>query len=87
MSDERLVSAATVARVLGEDPPRRPEPLLPERYGLLPLAEAKELFERDYLVQKLRECDHSVAKAAQAAGIHPSGLHAKIKKLEIDPHR
>ncbi len=87
MSDERLVSAATVARVLGEDPPRRPEPLLPERYGSLPLAEAKELFERDYLVQKLRECDHSVAKAAQAAGIHPSGLHAKIKKLEIDPHR
>ena len=51
------------------------------RYGSLDLAEAKELFERDYLVQKLRECDYNVAKAADASGIHPSGLHAKIKKL------
>ena len=88
MSDESLVPAATVERVLGTGaPPPRPEPLVPDRYGSKPLAEAKELFERDYLAQKLRECDYSVAKAAEAAGIHPSGLHAKIKKLEIGPER
>jgi transcriptional regulator of acetoin/glycerol metabolism len=35
-------------------------------------------------VQRLRECDYNVARAAEASGIHPSGLHAKIKKLGIE---
>ena len=49
--------------------------------------EAKELFERDYLAEKLRECDYNVARAAEASGIHPSGLHAKIKKFGIEQER
>jgi two-component system, NtrC family, nitrogen regulation response regulator NtrX len=87
MSDERLVSEATVAKVLGEGASPKPEPLVASRYGELPFAEAKELFERDYLVQKLRECDYNVAKAADVSGIHPSGLHAKIKKFGIEQER
>jgi two-component system, NtrC family, nitrogen regulation response regulator NtrX len=87
MSDERLVSAETVAKVLGGGARERPEPLVPHRYGALALAEARELFERDYLVQKLRECDYNVARAADASGIHPSGLHAKIKKYGIEQER
>jgi DNA-binding NtrC family response regulator len=87
MSDERLVSAQTVARVLGGGSADRPQPLVAQRYGELGLSEAKELFERDYLVQKLRECDYNVAKAADASGIHPSGLHAKIKKFGIEQER
>jgi len=87
MSDERLVSAATVLRVLNEGSPEKAEPLVAQRYGALGLAEARELFERDYLVQKLRECDYNVARAADASGIHPSGLHAKIKKLGIEQER
>jgi two-component system, NtrC family, nitrogen regulation response regulator NtrX len=87
MSDERLVSAQTVARILGNSGPSRPEPLIASRYGNLGLAEAKELFERDYLVQKLKECDYNVVKAADASGIHPSGLHAKIKKFGIEQER
>jgi two-component system, NtrC family, nitrogen regulation response regulator NtrX len=87
MSDERLVSSETVARVLGGGSPARQEPLVASRYGSLGLAEARELFERDYLVQKLRECDYNVAKAAEASGIHPSGLHAKIKKFGIEQER
>jgi len=87
MSDERLVSASTVSRVLGEGAPARPEPTVAPRYGGLPLAEARELFERDYLVQKLKECDYNVVKAAEASGIHPSGLHAKIKKFGIEQER
>jgi two-component system nitrogen regulation response regulator NtrX len=87
MSDERLVSAETVARILGEGTRPRPEPLVASRYGELGLGKARELFERDYLVQKLRECDYNVARAAEAAGIHPSGLHAKIKKFGIEQER
>jgi two-component system nitrogen regulation response regulator NtrX len=87
MSDERLVSATTVARVLGEGVSRRQEPVMRERYGTLNLAEARELFERDYLVQKLRECAYNIPKAAEAAGISPSGLHAKVKKYGIEQER
>jgi two-component system nitrogen regulation response regulator NtrX len=84
MSDERLVSAATVSRVLSEGTREKPEPLVARRYGELPLAQAKELFERDYLAQRLRECDYNVSRAADASGIHSSGLHAKIKKFRIE---
>jgi len=81
-------------RLRGDGGPRpkrgslgKSEPLVARRYGALALAEARELFERDYLVQKLRECDYNVAKAADASGIHPSGLHAKIKKFGIEQER
>ncbi len=87
MSDERLVSAATVSRVLSEGTREKPEPLVARRYGELPLADAKELFERDYLAQRLRECDYNVARAADASGMHPSGLHAKIKKFRIEQEK
>jgi two-component system, NtrC family, nitrogen regulation response regulator NtrX len=87
MSDERLVSPETVSRVLFEGAKERSEPLVARRYGSLAFAEARELFERDYLVQKLRECDYNVAKAADASGIHPSGLHAKIKKFGIEQEK
>jgi two-component system, NtrC family, nitrogen regulation response regulator NtrX len=87
MSDERLVPAKTVARVLGEGSADRPQPLIAQRYGELGLSDAKELFEKDYLVQKLRECDYNVVRAADASGIHPSGLHAKIKKFGIEQER
>ena len=87
MSDERLVSAATVSRVLSEGTREKPEPLVARRYGELSLADAKELFERDYLAQRLRECDYNVARAADASGMHPSGLHAKIKKFRIEQEK
>jgi two-component system nitrogen regulation response regulator NtrX len=87
MSDERLVSEMTIAMVLGEGEPPKPESLVAERYSVLTLAEARELFEQDYLVQKLRECDYNVVRAADASGIHPSGLHAKIKKFGIEQKR
>jgi two-component system nitrogen regulation response regulator NtrX len=87
MSDERMVSPETVSRVLFEGAKERREPLVARRYGSLAFAEARELFERDYLVQKLRECDYNVAKAADASGIHPSGLHAKIKKYGIEQEK
>jgi two-component system nitrogen regulation response regulator NtrX len=83
LSDERIVTPETVARILGDDARGRQESPLGKRYRELPLAEARELFERDYLAHKLRECDYNVAKAAVAAGIHPSGFHAKMKKYGI----
>ena len=87
LSDERVVSAATVGKILDDGMPRRAEPLIGERYASLALAEAKELFERDYLVQKLRDYGYNMAEVADASGISPSGLHAKVKKHDIEQKR
>ncbi|NLJ45900.1 MAG: sigma-54-dependent Fis family transcriptional regulator [Treponema sp.] len=85
LSDEPLVSEATVRRLLGaEDRPPTGPGLIPEEYSGLKLLPAKELFERNYLVQKLRESEYTITKAAQAAGIYPSALHAKMKKYGIE---
>jgi two-component system nitrogen regulation response regulator NtrX len=87
LSDERLVSAQDVKRILGDGMPRRAEPLVGERYASLELAEAKELFERDYLVQKLRDSGYNMLRVAEATGISPSGLNAKVKKFDIEQKR
>jgi len=85
LSDEREISEETVRRLLGAGERVLPDPgLLPEEYGGLKLLEAKERFERKYLVQKLRESEYTITKAAQAAGIYPSALHAKMKKFGIE---
>lgn len=87
LSDERVVSAAAVKRILGDGLPRRAEPLVGKRYASLELAEAKELFECDYLVQKLRDSGYNMLKVAETSGISPSGLHAKVKKFGIEQKR
>ncbi len=87
LSDERVVSAQAVKRILGDGILRRAEPLVGERYASLELAEARELFERDYLVQKLHDFGYNMVKVAEATGISPSGLHAKVKKFDIEHKR
>ncbi len=83
LSDEGSISGETVARLLGSASPRSVRALVPDEYLDLPLAAAKDLFERNYLVQKLRDCGYTVAKAAEAIGVYPSNLHAKIRKYGI----
>ena len=55
-----------------------------DRYLDLGLNDARELFERDYISHKLTECAYNISKTAEAIGVYPSGLHAKIKKLGIE---
>lgn len=86
LSDEETIGPEQVIGVLGDEKATQAEAsLVCERYRAMGLSEAKELFERDYLVQKLKDCDYNVAKTAEAIGVYPSGLHAKIKKLGIEP--
>ena len=101
LSDEEPIGAAEVERVLGEAGARTggaggngegkgggaKETLVAPRFLKLGLQPAKELFEREYLVHKLRECGYNVSRTAEAIGVYPSGLHAKLKKLGIEPEK
>ncbi|MDA8086332.1 MAG: sigma-54 dependent transcriptional regulator [Nitrospiraceae bacterium] len=51
------------------------------------LKEAKDAFERDYLVKKLSENNWNISKTAEALGIERSNLHRKIKAYGIDVPR
>jgi two-component system nitrogen regulation response regulator NtrX len=52
-------------------------------YRGLGFREARQLFERDYLQQKLRENDGNISRTAEAIGLERSHLHKKLKSLDI----
>lgn len=53
----------------------------------LPLREAREQFERAYLLQQFKECDGNVAKLADRVGMERTNLYRKLRALGIDPKK
>ncbi|MFV0472798.1 MAG: sigma-54-dependent transcriptional regulator [Pikeienuella sp.] len=49
----------------------------------LPLREARELFERDYLVAQINRFGGNISKTATFVGMERSALHRKLKSLSI----
>lgn len=50
----------------------------------LTLREAKEIFERDFIRDKLVAANHNITKAAEMLGLPRTYLHKKIKKLDVE---
>ena len=50
----------------------------------LPLREAREQFERIYILQKLQQTEGNVGKAAKLAGMERTHLYRKLRSLGID---
>ena len=48
------------------------------------LAEARALFERDYLTQKLRDNEWNISRTAEVVGIARESLSRKLRSLRID---
>jgi DNA-binding NtrC family response regulator len=51
----------------------------------LPLREAREQFERDYLIYQLRKAGGSVGKLSDSVGMERTHLSRKLRSLGIDP--
>jgi len=51
----------------------------------LPLREAREQFERNYIIHQLKLVKGSVGKAAIAIGLERTHLYRKLRSLDIDP--
>jgi len=54
-----------------------------ERVMALPLREAREVFERDYLAAQLSRFGGNISRTASFVGMERSALHRKIKSLGI----
>jgi len=49
----------------------------------LPLREARETFEREYLVSQMNKFGGNISKTADFVGMERSALHRKMKQLGI----
>ncbi|MCG8480497.1 MAG: sigma-54 dependent transcriptional regulator, partial [Spirochaetales bacterium] len=86
MADSTEITRDEVERFVGSRTTAvRTSPL--SEFLHLGLAEARDRFERQFLVEKLGEHDFNISRTAQELGIYPSNLHAKIKKFGIEVER
>lgn len=53
----------------------------------LPLREAREQFEREYLIYRLREAGGSVGKLAESVEMERTHLYRKLRTLGVDPKK
>jgi two-component system nitrogen regulation response regulator NtrX len=53
-------------------------------FGYPLLKDARDAFERDYIIRKLRENNWNISKTAELIGIERSNLHRKIKAYSIE---
>ena len=79
--DQTEVEAALGVAPGPLDPPRAAEGLE------LPLKEARERFEREYLEHHLRALGGNISRVAQQVGLDRTHLHRKLKSLGVDPKR
>jgi two-component system nitrogen regulation response regulator NtrX len=63
-----------------------PEVLRLERSGeimALPLREAREMFEREYLLAQVTRFNGNISRTAEFVGMERSALHRKLKSLGV----
>lgn len=53
----------------------------------LPLREAREVFEREYLIRQLEKCHGNVSRLAERVGMERTHLYRKMRALGVNPKR
>jgi two-component system, NtrC family, nitrogen regulation response regulator NtrX len=82
LGDESEVSLEEVESALA--PYTADEPLVKQDLLAMPLREAREHFERAYLLQQLQLCGGKVGKLAERVGMERTHLYRKLNSLGID---
>jgi two-component system nitrogen regulation response regulator NtrX len=83
MTEEKVISVDSVRRFLTSRTDWEKDELL-KGFESMKLNEAKDEFEREFLVIKLEENEQNITRTSRALGITPSHLHNKIKKHGIE---
>ena len=76
----------TAAEVPGEgqgDAPDESRVVLSGTLATLPLREARELFEREYLLTQINRFGGNISRTAGFVGMERSALHRKLKSLNV----
>jgi len=78
------IELAEVERAISVQPPPAAGGAAPELPFDLPLREARERFEYNYLVHQLQEVGGSIGKLAKRVGMERTHLYRKLRSLGID---
>jgi two-component system nitrogen regulation response regulator NtrX len=77
------ISASMLPQDVGSMVPAMPNGNGGEQLMGLPLREARELFEREYLVAQINRFGGNISRTAEFVGMERSALHRKLKALGI----
>lgn len=81
---EAEITAEMLPSEIGALVPATPNGAGGEKLMSLPLREAREVFEREYLVAQISRFGGNISRTAEFIGMERSALHRKLKSLSID---
>ncbi|MFN3890382.1 MAG: sigma-54-dependent transcriptional regulator [Beijerinckiaceae bacterium] len=81
---EAEITAEMLPSEIGALVPSTPNGAGGEKLMSLPLREAREVFEREYLVAQISRFGGNISRTAEFIGMERSALHRKLKSLQID---
>src|SRR6202008_520790 len=81
---QRTITANLLPPAVGSLVPSMPNGNGGEQLMSLPLRDAREVFEREYLVAQINRFSGNISRTAEFVGMERSALHRKLKALGID---
>src|ERR1700719_1994097 len=81
---EAVIGASMLPQDVGSMVPNMPNGNGGEHLMGLPLRDAREVFEREYLVAQINRFGGNISRTAEFVGMERSALHRKLKALGID---
>jgi two-component system, NtrC family, nitrogen regulation response regulator NtrX len=81
---EAEITAAMLPSEVGALVPSIPSGVGGEKLMSLPLREAREVFEREYLFAQISRFGGNISRTAEFIGMERSALHRKLKSLNVD---
>jgi len=81
---DAAISADMLPSEVGALVPNTPNGAGGEKLMSLPLREAREVFEREYLVAQINRFGGNISRTAEFIGMERSALHRKLKSLGVD---
>jgi two-component system, NtrC family, nitrogen regulation response regulator NtrX len=80
---EAVITANMLPQDVGSMVPAMPNSNNGEHIMGLPLREAREVFERDYLIAQISRFSGNISRTAEFVGMERSALHRKLKALGV----
>src|SRR5271156_3116598 len=81
---EAEITAAMLPAEIGALVPAIPTGVGGEKLMSIPLREAREVFEREYLIAQINRFGGNISRTAEFIGMERSALHRKLKSLGVD---
>src|SRR6476659_821888 len=81
---DAVISASMLPQDVGSMVPAMPNGNGGEQLMGLALREAREVFEREYLVHRIRRFGGNISRTAKFIGMERSALHRKLKSLGVE---